>query len=198
MASLRYIASYYDTTIKKVVNISEQAKMLSLLGHWLMYLMLTYATILKFQRIWVRLLYLLAKVFLYQSSVLFYEQSEGLSWEKWVASLSLTKRNAIINLLLNFIVFIVLTIGNNISMKQILQGFVERAAMQAENQAILETMEVGIISVSKMGIKYFNVRGEKTLVKAIMELDKDFATKQRCMQEIKMIQDDISKCKPHA
>lgn len=168
-----------------------------MLGHWQLYMLLSYSATLKFQRIWMRLIYLLLKIFVFQSSVQFNLKSETLTFEEWVANLSMAKRNIILTLSLNIAVFIVLTIGNNISKKQILSGFVERAELQAENQAILETLEVGIVSVSAKGIKYFNMQGEKTLIKAIMELDKDFETKQRCMNEINVIKEDIAKCKPH-
>jgi hypothetical protein len=72
-----------------------------------------------------------------------------------------------------------------------------RSELQAENQAILESLEIGIISVSQNGIKYFNKVGEMILVKCIMQVKGNLKTKRECMQELGGIKDHIGKCKPH-
>ena len=56
----------------------------------------------------------------------------------------------------NIIIYFVIKLLDRLARKKILIGFIQRLEVQAENQAILESLEVGIITFTENGLKYFN------------------------------------------
>jgi sensor histidine kinase regulating citrate/malate metabolism len=53
------------------------------------------------------------------------------------------------------------------SKKIILTAYIENTQLRRENQAILQTLETGVIQVEENGIKYFNNEGEKALIRCV-------------------------------
>ena len=66
-------------------------------------------------------------------------------------------------------------------------AYIENTQLRKENQAILQTLETGVIKVDEDGIKYFNNEGEKTLVRAIYYSESTDELKQKSMMELRRV-----------
>ena len=57
---------------------------------------------------------------------------------------------------MGMIIYLAIVIIMNVITNKILEGFVQQMDLQAENQAILQSLDVGIITLNQNGFKFFN------------------------------------------
>lgn len=168
--NVRLVMTLFDPETEKTLFKTRFHTAISLMIVFEITIIISYPLVLEIRSICCRQLLLTAKLLIFFVGVFYCLRDQSMELDDALKELLKSIVVMVLMILVNLVLFFVVSIFQSIGLKQLLMMFIERSEVQAEKQAILETLEIGVIMVSDQGIMYFNREGEKTLIKCIMHL----------------------------
>ena len=146
------------------------------------------------RRFWLKILVIVSKSIFQNLMIGFWTAGEKDTFMIVLAKFKDERTYTGITVLMNVALYSFLLSGIKVVLKQILYTYHQLSQVQRENNAILKSLDVSIISIGAHGLKYFNDQGETKLVRAVMLMDE--ASHAESMREIATIRNQIDACQP--